>query len=160
MAQLIIPQGISLTRKKGFRLDDISHALNGLPAWRVSRPSRFGNPFLVSVFGQEQAVALHEAALTGDPDQLGLDDNTRRWRTWVLENVHILRGYNLACWCKTPGVGVVDKCHRRILLQLANPEVFAAIEEAAKLAMAELLTKVGPRVQPMPFGNPNGPDVV
>lgn len=42
------PQRIQLSRRKGFNLQAVSVALNGLPAVNVARPSRFGNPITCS----------------------------------------------------------------------------------------------------------------
>ena len=39
------PIRIRLSRKKGFDLQAVSRAANGLPAVNVARPSRWGNPF-------------------------------------------------------------------------------------------------------------------
>ncbi len=121
---LVIPQRIRCSRRSGFRLQAHSLALNGLAAWKVTRPSRFGNPFLVSTWGAAQAVALYETGLTHDPDELALDANARLWRAWVLDHVGDLTGYNLACFCALPAPYERDKCHAAVLLKLANPGLF------------------------------------
>jgi hypothetical protein len=45
------PIRLQLSRKKGFRLDAASHAANGLPAVRVCRPGRWGNPYRIGIDG-------------------------------------------------------------------------------------------------------------
>ena len=42
---MIHPIRLQLSRKKGFDLQAISRAANGLPAVNVARPSKWGNPF-------------------------------------------------------------------------------------------------------------------
>jgi hypothetical protein len=68
----------------------------------VGRPTRWGNPFKVSVYGLEESLRLFrkylEARLRVEPDFL-----------------EPLRGKDLACWCP------LDRpCHADILLELAN----------------------------------------
>ena len=45
----MMPQRIQLSRKKGFNLQSVSMALNGLPAVKCTRPGKWGNPFKVSL---------------------------------------------------------------------------------------------------------------
>jgi len=83
-------------------------------------------------------MADHDEPL--DRTQAALDANARLWRTWVLEHVGALRGYNLACFCTVPKPGEVDRCHRRVLLKLANPEIAAAVAAfGATIEQADLL---------------------
>lgn len=96
---------MQLSRRPGYRLQEASRALNGLPAVSVARPHRHGNPFVVTATqSAAQAVARFRARaedrLRQDPGMI--DD---------------LIGKNLACWCK-PG----DPCHADVLLELANRE--------------------------------------
>ncbi|KFC62512.1 hypothetical protein FF80_03607 [Devosia sp. LC5] len=112
------PQRIVLSRRAGFDLQALSHALNGLPAQSVARPGRWGNPFtiddVVAELGVDGAKAQAEAVA--------------RYSRWVrgelvmerappaLEEIRAaLAGRNLACWCKagTP-------CHADTLIALAN----------------------------------------
>ena len=116
-----VPQRIVLSRGRGFDLAATSVALNGLPAKVVSRPGRWGNPFVIDEVmaseGLDRAAAQARAAsLCADwlrgrlPPELSprpapdLD---------ILRNE--LGGHNLACWCKagTP-------CHADILIDFAN----------------------------------------
>jgi hypothetical protein len=54
------PVRLQLSRKKGFNLQALSRATNGLEAVRVARPSRWGNPWRVEniVGGQRYARLL------------------------------------------------------------------------------------------------------
>jgi Domain of unknown function (DUF4326) len=98
------PQRLQLSRKKGFRLQEASRALNGLPAVVVSRPSRWGNPYRMGVDGDRtECVALFQLHW-GMFEKLNHRDIVRH-----------LRGHNLACWCPLD-----QPCHAEILLKLAN----------------------------------------
>ena len=99
------PTRIRLSRGRGWRLQTVSVALNGLPAVKVTRPSRWGNPFRVSdAMPRDQTVAAfrgHMADMLDEPGNIiPLDE---------------LRGKNLACWCPIDG-----PCHADVLLELAN----------------------------------------
>ena len=98
------PRRIQLSRKKGWRLPP--NTLN------VARPSRYGNPHRIGfcpVCGvthtRDEAVAEFEAELS----QLSAN------------HFEVMRGKNLACWCK-----IIDEdghyvpCHADLLLALAN----------------------------------------
>ena len=107
---------IQLSRKKGFRLQEASRAINGLACVKVDRATRYGNPHKISthvdaarsvkMFRADWGAALksanthprHPPMPYGEPIFLGP-----------------LRGKNLACWCK-PGA----PCHADVLLELAN----------------------------------------
>lgn len=71
----------------------------------VSRPSRWGNPYAVTMYGRTLAVELFAAYLQGKPELLAA---VRRE----------LRGRNLACWC-----ALDQPCHADVLLRVANEEV-------------------------------------
>jgi hypothetical protein len=115
------PRRMQLSRHKGFNLQAASAALNGLPAKRVTRPGRWGNPFSIADTGakygldfeaaQAKAVSLCAEWLGGTLDPKlspypppGRDEIRRE-----------LKGYNLACWCR-PGT----PCHAEVLLDIAN----------------------------------------
>lgn len=100
------PVRLRLSRSQGFRLQDASRAINGLPAVRVSRPGLWGN------YAAKRAGIL-------DPDAARL-----AFRAWVETEASSawkararidLGGCNLACWCE-PG----QPCHADVLLELAN----------------------------------------
>ena len=117
------PQRITYRRVKGFDLQGVSRALNGLPAKMVTRPGKWGNPFEIKevaarfgldpVAGQAKAVALHAQWVAGTLDP-ALDPG--RPPPPIGEMVAELGGCNLSCWCK-PGT----PCHADLLIKLANP---------------------------------------
>lgn len=115
------PAGLQLSRARGFRLHQASHALNGLPARRVDRTTPFGNPFrfksdqgcIIFICDEEssrdgvaaQLVALFRCWAQAHPDGLALMARAKAE----------LRGHNLACWC-----ALGNPCHRDVLLEIAN----------------------------------------
>lgn len=115
------PQRIQLSRRKGFSLQGVSQALNGLSAMSVARPGCWGNPFSIAETAarhklnrkaaQAEAVRLFRdwAATGAGADLAGRAPPDKG--TIKLE----LAGKNLACWC-APGT----PCHADILLELAN----------------------------------------
>lgn len=115
---VIIPQRIRLSRAKGFDLQAVSLALNGLPAVNVARPSACGNPFITGKDGTAaDCVDLFlkmlggYLALSKSPSILEQQKACRRIR----ETLASLRGNNLACWCKAG-----QPCHADVLLEIAN----------------------------------------
>jgi hypothetical protein len=115
------PQRMQLSRQRGFNLQAASEALNGLPAKRVTRPGKWGNPFSIEAtadkYGlnhdeaQAKAVALCAQWLRGalDPKLSPAPPPSRA------EIRAELQGHNLACWC-APGT----PCHAEVLIELAN----------------------------------------
>jgi len=117
---------IQLRRTKGWRM----------PPNTVScaRPSVLGNPFPASLFGQAQAVAMHEIWLREPNAQaLGyagdLAGKLNALRDVVLQELPRLRGKNLACWCPPPAPGRPDCCHAATLLRLANADHPSTFQE-------------------------------
>jgi hypothetical protein len=112
------PVRIVLSRRAGFDLQAVSHALNGLPAQSVARPGPWGNPFTIAAMmaeagldkdaAQAEAVARHGRWMGGEIEA----DRPRPSRQDIRA---ALAGKNLACWCRagTP-------CHVDNLLALAN----------------------------------------
>jgi hypothetical protein len=112
------PARIVLSRRAGFDLQAVSHALNGLPAQSVARPGPWGNPFTIDAVmaetgldrtaSQAEAVARHARWMLGEID-------ADRPPPPLSEIRSALGGKNLACWCRegTP-------CHVETLLALAN----------------------------------------
>lgn len=90
------PKRIQLSRKRGWRMPPNTVV--------VSRPSRWGNPYLVkdALGGHAEAVAKFKRMLQYVP-------------SYVAEIKAFLRGKHLACWCK-PG----EPCHADVLLEIAN----------------------------------------
>lgn len=108
------PHGVQIRRGKKFPANTKS----------VTRPSIFGNPFPVSVFGHARAVRHHRRWLLGTLGVIGLQylgyeldeifELTEK-RNKVLKRLPELKGYNLGCYCR---LGVT--CHRNTLLELSN----------------------------------------
>ncbi|MDP1730229.1 MAG: DUF4326 domain-containing protein [Devosia sp.] len=115
------PRRIQLSRRRGFDLQATSRSLNGLPARRVTRPGKWGNPFTIDEIAarygldrdaaQARAVDLCGRWLVGALDP-ALSPGTPPDRETIRAE---LGGRNLACWCKagTP-------CHADALIELAN----------------------------------------
>lgn len=126
------PLRLQLSRKKWYSLQAHSLACNGLAAVNCARPSKWGNPYVVSApdpFGpgwmsQARVVELYRLGIEQGyltvpytrltPEQRG--DGMHSFGAHPIDQVvHQLRGKNLACWCK-PG----EPCHADVLLELAN----------------------------------------
>lgn len=91
------PQRIQLSRRKGWRMPPNTV--------KVSRPSKWGNPFRIGRDGTAAECVEQYETLTSD------------WPSEYADLLAELRGKNLACWCK-----IGDSCHGDILLRLANRE--------------------------------------
>ena len=136
------PVRIQLRRMKGFRLQEVSRAINGLPAVRVDRATKYGNPFRP---GEEYLIAKGPDPKTGWEQEItvtapnaeaakqlyGLALMSHEMREHYglpspEEIVLKLRGKNLACWCPLD-----QPCHTDVLLEMANdwPEKAIAIAE-------------------------------
>lgn len=124
-----VPQRIQLSRRRGFRLQAVSLALNGLPAMKVTRPGAFGNPYRVEEgsgwwwcmldrengltfqtkeAASRQAVVLYAEKVEADPTLKALIKRE-------------LRNHNLACTCPLDDAyGRRFPCHGDRLLELAN----------------------------------------
>lgn len=116
------PVRLRLSRRKGFRLQAASRAVNGLPAIGCARPSAFGNPFDWATFGRDGAADFFRRWLSDDltaveRDQLGFEHwpEEPATRRAILDRLPRLRGRNLACWCQLD-----QPCHADVLLELAN----------------------------------------
>jgi uncharacterized protein DUF4326 len=112
--RVTVPDRIQLSRKRGYRKPP--------GAVVVSRPSVWGNPFVIGephaltggrpVRDREEAYGLYKLH-TGEGGTYELD---------VAEVRRVLGGRDLACWCDPPAVGEPDFCHAAVLLAIANPE--------------------------------------
>jgi hypothetical protein len=87
------PQRIQLSRKSGWKMPENTV--------KVDRTTNWGNPY------KDAPAAL----LVGLFRDLMRNPDTR----WKRENLHKLRGKNLACWC-----ALDQPCHADVLLELAN----------------------------------------
>ena len=112
---------MQLSRKAGFNLQSASMALNGLPAKRITRPGKWGNPFTIE-------DTARRYGLDADAAQARAVELCGRWLHGTLDKMlspgpppacaairEELAGYNLACWCR-PGT----PCHADVLIELAN----------------------------------------
>jgi hypothetical protein len=101
------PVRLQLSRARGFRLQAVSLAINGLPARKVDRTTEFGNPFRVTKGGIKtaaEAVAAFRELVMGDTKR------GRRWRAHIRAE---LAGVNPSCWCKSGA-----PCHGQIILDI------------------------------------------
>lgn len=144
------PVRLQLRRSKGWNLQALSQATNGLPAVVVSRPGKWGNPFKVGdrdpelgiKLDRERAVLLFRREMADEmkcPECRGRGWNVgechpqetcgacdgagkvpHKPSPLAAEAVAQLRGKNLACWCPLPKAGEADVCHAAILLSVAN----------------------------------------
>jgi Domain of unknown function (DUF4326) len=91
---------------------------------KVDRSTRFGNPFLVSDYGRDRAIALYRAWLMQGGCPVWVPPDARAvlaiQRREILGGLPSLRGKNLACWCAVPAAGEPDLCHAAVLLDVAN----------------------------------------
>ena len=120
------PIRLQLSRRKGFDLQAVSIAANGLPAVNVARPSKWGNPWTVegaveAGYGSTPTcarwcVSLYRQWLRGSPSSITtmLEGGEVR-RAVILRDMAHIRGKNLACWCRAG-----SPCHADILLEMAN----------------------------------------
>jgi hypothetical protein len=115
-----MPERIQLSRAKGWRMPPNTV--------KVDRSTKWGNPYRVDVFGLQLAMELFRESAHGywNPsnvahlsDELAAEAyrcHTALRRQLQQAPVWMLRGKNLACWCK------LDQpcCHADVLLELAN----------------------------------------
>lgn len=92
------PIRIRLSRAKGWRIPENTVV--------VSRPTKWGNPFIV---GEDVP------GMPGEP--MDAEDAAQYFRLFTVEGMDLspLRGKNLACWC-----ALAAPCHADVLLDLAN----------------------------------------
>lgn len=112
------PKRIQRKRTRGWRMPPNTIS--------VCRSSVFGNPFIVGCLlrdtnrtgiTQKMAVDLYRTLLT-TPELIANElfaANTMLLRHGILENIHLLKGKNLACWCPLD-----QPCHADVLLEIAN----------------------------------------
>ncbi|WP_345783797.1 DUF4326 domain-containing protein [Luteolibacter rhizosphaerae] len=99
----MVPTRLQLSRRKGFRLQEASTLMNGLPAAKVARPGPWGNPFKVGIDGDATECVRR------------FEEITRRRLETEPGFLAPLRGKNLACFCSLQA-----PCHADVLLELAN----------------------------------------
>lgn len=74
------PVRLQLSRRKGFNLQALSQATNGLSAMKVTRPGRYGNPYRVEGVHRGHRQALDWAGRCSSP----------LWASWA--NSHMQDG--------------------------------------------------------------------
>jgi hypothetical protein len=119
--ETVQPVRLQLSRQRGYRLQEASHAVNGLPAVVVRRPTRWGNPFNWiqgiehggEAWAKGAAVDLFEEWLReGNEFFPGYPTPPTR------EEIRAaLRGKNLACTCK-----IGEACHADVLLRICRED--------------------------------------
>ena len=121
---------LRLSRAKGFDLQALSLATNGLRCIPVGRPTKWGNPFVVNhpngpaalrkPMDAGNAVACFRSMIAKEdgwiPVPLPWPKGKIPLNFTTLDDVRQeLRGHNLACWC-----ALDEPCHADVLLELAN----------------------------------------
>lgn len=88
----------------------------------VSRPSKWGNPWVVNPRLATTPARNHYRATAAEAVAL--------YRSWVLfaapftadDVIDALAGHDLACWCPLVDAdGLPVPCHADVLLEIANP---------------------------------------
>lgn len=116
------PKRIQRKRTKGWRMPENTVY--------VGRGTMFGNPWTINHIGESEAFSIEEIRkIIYDEYKSWLINNTsvineclicfshiENYRKRILDNIHKLKGKNLACWCKEDE----KYCHADILLMLAN----------------------------------------
>lgn len=128
----VTPVRMRLSRAKGFRLQEASLALNGLPAVNCARPGSFGNPFTIKhafEIGYLRGASDTEVRdflcacfkrWLGGNDGLWQGPESDARRLTISTRIKEMRGHNCACWCRLPEPGQPDHCHAAVLLEIAN----------------------------------------
>lgn len=126
------PVRLQLSRRAGFNLQELSQATNGLPAVKVARPTKWGNPFRVMNDDAEGAVRRFRKLFENRPTKLrhmilSICSGRPGFGEGALLDMKLalpeLRGRNLACFC-----ALSAPCHADVLLELANRPVCEAVE--------------------------------
>lgn len=112
----IRPVRLQLSRRKGFKLQEHSRAVNGLECVNCARPSPYSNPHRI---GPEcdRETSLRRFRSAWEEALKSSRTHPRHPPMPFGEPVFLgpLKQKNLACWCK-PG----DPCHADVLLEIAN----------------------------------------
>ena len=110
------PRRIQRQRTRGWQMPAL--------AKYVGRPTIFGNPFPVDIYGREKAVDLFRRWLNGNmsADEMSQLSFDSRYSSLVTARIVLrdglpeLKGKTLCCWCKPDS----HPCHADVLLELAN----------------------------------------
>jgi hypothetical protein len=122
----LAPQRLQLFRGAKFDLQETSRKINGRFAIRIDRNSGWENPFLDQSSTPTAAVGMFRRWLLGEmsPDELVRHCGRGRFsdgawlankRDFLLRAMPVLRGKNIACWCRPR-----DPCHGDVLIEIAN----------------------------------------
>ncbi|UAJ81399.1 DUF4326 domain-containing protein [Leifsonia sp. ZF2019] len=95
------PHHVQLSRRAGWRKPENTVV--------VARPSKWGNPFPLSEYGRDHAIAAFRAMLEDPSTRAALEYPEPE------EIREELAGKNLACWCPLD-----QPCHADVLLEAAN----------------------------------------
>lgn len=102
------------TTAKGFQLKRTAGWRMPANSVRVSRPSKFGNPFTVGKWARSEHGELVMAQNRGEAVEF-----YRRWLRYQRHLIDAARvelvGKDLGCWCPVDG----QPCHRNVLLRVA-----------------------------------------
>lgn len=130
------PVRLKLSRTRGFRLQELSKATNGLPAAKVDRSTNWGNPWIVGervdmrrarLWGWTISPAGRKHVCKSQTEAYRRFTHALMWDSAIHDHVRKeLGGRNLACWCELD-----EPCHAEIILWLANskPEQIAVFQE-------------------------------
>lgn len=122
---MVRPVRLQLSRRRGFNLQELSRATNGLEAVNVTRSGfcggKYGNPITIefcrswfdlgSDAARMKAVRLHRDWIERRLPRGWTDKTPPAFE----EIVNDLRGRNVACVC-----GLDQACHGDVLLEIAN----------------------------------------
>lgn len=118
-SNIIRPVRLQAKRTLGFRLQDVSRAVNGLPAIKCTRPGILGNPFVIGGRSMKHPITGRIVVVANAEIAVFL---YRRWLDIELTRndklvaaVERARGHNLACTCSLDA-----PCHVDVLLWRAN----------------------------------------
>lgn len=116
------PVRVQLSRRKGWKMPENTV--------KVDRSTRWGNPFKAEAFwdaGCKGSVEVANRNCVGAFKAWMLGE--RHWAHGSalppLPDISVLRGKNLACWCRLD-----QPCHADVLLELANAPLPTRKEQA------------------------------
>lgn len=87
----------------------------------IGRPSKWSNPFKVDELGIDEAVKRFRECILNNSMAYyyfyDLCEATIQYNhfKWISENLSLLKGKDIACWCK-----LSDKCHSDVLIDLVK----------------------------------------